>query len=105
MQAEFETLIAALGVPATLMQTAGGSVSLPKVGIATAKTSDPIVNSYGVGTQVITMPASGLGAVMPVKFDRVKIGTSTMVLEHVNPIHDIGTGTVIGAKCFVKGKP
>jgi hypothetical protein len=48
---------------------------------------------------------SGLGAVVPVKFDRVKIGTSTMVLEHVNPIHDVGTGTILGYRGFVKGKP
>ena len=105
MQAEFETLIATLGVPAALVQNAGTTVMLARIGLATAKPSDPIVNSYGVGAQTITMPVSGLGAVVPTKFDRVKIGTSTMVLEHVNPIHDVGTGAIIGYKGFVKGKP
>lgn len=106
MQAEFELLISTLGVPATFTQTVGGVVvNLPKVGIATAKTNDVIVNSLGVGTQVITMPGSGLGAVVPIKFDRVKIGLATMVLDHVSPIHDVGTGAIIGFKGYVRGKP
>jgi hypothetical protein len=105
-RAQYEQVVRTLGIPMMFHQTKSPAASKSIVGgIATAKTDDPVVNSYGIGTKIITLLQSEL-PVAPEKFDYVTInaGAEQVVFEAVLPVHEPKTGAVIGYRCIAKGK-
>jgi hypothetical protein len=105
-RAQYEQVIRTLGVPMSFHQAKSpSSVKSTIGGIATAKTDDPVVNSYGIGTKIVTLIQSDLPAA-PEKFDYVTInaGAEQVVFEAVLPVHEPKTGSVIGYRCIAKGK-
>jgi hypothetical protein len=101
---QYNSVIDALGVPAEYCHTKTQTkVSINKVGIATNKTNEALVNAYGVGSKTITIKQSSL-SVTPEKFDYVIINSEKMVFEFVTSVLEPGTGVVIGFRCYVKGK-
>lgn len=103
---QYRQLIDMLGVPCTFKQAKPPQVqiAIPKVGLASPKVTDPIVNAYGVGSRVVTIAAASLPGLAPEKFDSVLIQAERLVFEAVIPAHEPGTGKVIGWRCIVKGK-
>lgn len=105
-RAQYELAIRTLGIPMDFHQVKPPSAVKTTVGgIATAKNDDPVVNSYGIGTKIITLMQSDLPSV-PEKFDSVTInaGAERIVFEAVFPVHEPKTGAVIGFRCVAKGK-
>lgn len=65
-------------------------------------TDQDIVNTWGLGARIITLPGDGLpfGAA-PARFDRVQIGASIHTVDYV---HEIRVGDALVAwKLYVRG--
>ena len=106
-RAQYDGVINMLGIPAEFHQAKVPATALKmSVGISTMKKDDPLINSYGVGTKIITLKESALGAIVPEKFDFVLInnGAEKVVFEIALPVHEPKTGAVIGYRCVSKGK-
>ena len=73
-------------------------VALKTVGPTDAE----IVNTWGLGARIVTIPADALPApYVPQRFDRVQIGTSLHTADYV---HEIRIGDeVIAYKIYVRG--
>lgn len=105
-RSQYELAIRTLGIPMEFRQAKTPGIIKPTIGgIATAKSDDQIINSYGIGTKIITLMQSEL-SVVPEKFDSVTIngGVERVTFEAVFPVHEPKTGAVIGFRCVVKGK-
>lgn len=106
-RADWENLVDMMGVPMALVQAQPPEATVPlqRVGLRTMDSTDPLVNSYGVGAKVLTIKASELGATVPQKFDALQDADGErLVLDHVTRVHLPGTGGVVGYRCFVKGR-
>lgn len=106
-RAHHEMLIQTVGVPMVFHQAKAPHTVTPlsHAGIASPRKDSEIVNSYGVGAKVITLMEVSVPSV-PEKFDWVVVtsGGEKLVFEAVTKVHEPGTGTVIGYRCFVRGK-
>jgi len=102
-RAGYELVIETLGTPATWTQAkpphATKSVT---AGLKIAgNEDDALVQAYGVGARVITVKAKDFTAA-PEKFDRVTMGSETMTIEAVHPVHL--NAALVGYKLYVRGK-
>jgi hypothetical protein len=102
---QYTSIIDTLGVPAEFHQNKapGIVVPIPKVGIATPKPDQAGVNSYDIGTKIITILQTSI-SVVPEKFDWIIVGPEKMVFSSVHLVHEPGTGDVIGYRCVAAGK-
>lgn len=107
-RAQYAAVINQLGVPAEFKQALPPNVSvrIAKVGIATIRPrsagGDDVVNSFAVGTRVVTILESSL-PVRPGKFDLLTINGEKFVIEDVRPAEEPGSGVTIGYRCAIAG--
>ena len=90
--------------PAFIIRTGLAGSPLPvEVALKTIGPTDAeVVNTWGLGARIITIPADELPAgITPQRFDRVQIGASVHTADYV---HEIKIGDeVVGYKLYVRG--
>jgi hypothetical protein len=102
--AEARKTIRLLAVQPAFIVRQGTTEPLPvEVALKTVGPTDQdIVNTWGLGARIITLPADGVPAgVAPVRFDRVQIGASIHTVDYV---HEMRLGDALVAwKLYVRG--
>lgn len=85
-----------------LRQAAPGAPVAVEVALKTVGPTDQdIVNTWGLGARIFTLPSDGLAGAAPVRFDRVQIGESIHTVDYV---HEIRLGDeVVAWKLYARG--
>lgn len=102
----YELAVNLLGIPGTVTHTkTGATQSVSRIGIANARSVGDvnIVNAYGINARILTFLQSSL-PFEPEKFDVVEVTGERLVLDAVIPVHEPGSGVIIGFRGFVRGK-
>lgn len=101
IQGAFDQVINLIGLPATFTQVKPpNSTASFNVGFRTAKSDESeIINTYGVGTVIITGSAGDF-PVPPQKFDKITIGAENYTVHTALPVH-LGN-VLIGWKMYAK---
>lgn len=106
IRAELTALVQTLGQPVVFLQAKPPATSTAIAKCATQSTSkamEPIVNAYGVnGREFIILQRDLTTA--PEKFDAVSFQGERYVLDTVVPLHEHGTGALMGWRAFSRGK-
>lgn len=102
--AEWRRTIRLLAVqPAFIVRQAepGAPVAVEVALKTVGPTDQDIVNTWGLGARIFTLPADGMDGAAPVRFDRVQIGASVHTVDYV---HEIRIGDeVVGWKLYARG--
>ena len=102
----YELVIKTLGIPGDVTHVKTGTKeSVSRIGVANARSVGDvnIVNAYGINARIVTFMSSSL-SFEPETFDVVEFPGERLVLDAVIPVHEPGTGVVIGYRGFVRGK-
>jgi|GEM_PF-4040216 len=101
-----QLLIQALGQSATHIQAKAPNVEtvVPRMlSQSTSKATESIVQAYGVNGREFVLLVTALPQA-PERFDAIVTGDERYALDTVIPLHEEGTGELMGWRCFAKGK-
>lgn len=102
---EFRILANATGEPVSWVQAKAPNQNAAvnrAIVQSTSKSSEAIINAYGVNGVSIQVAAADL-PIAPVKFDTFVVGSNNYVIDTPIAHKERGTGAVIYYTCYVKG--
>lgn len=106
LRTELAQLVATLGQPVMHHQTKppAAVTNVAKcLTQSTSKAPEAIVNSYGVNGREFVFTLASLPTA-PEKFDSVTFSGERYVLEVAIPLHEHGSGALMGWRCYSKGR-
>lgn len=106
MRAALVSLVDALGQAGTHIQAKAPQTSTPLARVltqSTSKSTEAIVQAYGVNGREFVFLSDAL-PLTPERFDAIQIGGERYALDTVVPLHEDGTGLLMGWRCYAKGK-